>query len=184
MIVARRRLLRLGRARQPLPRRAQRAVLREHRPRPRRHRAGRRRPGQGARLLHDLVLRAPARDRARGEDRLARPRRPQPRLLHLRRRRVRRDRAQGRPPVPQAHRQPEQDEVHRARGRLPRHDARRAHRDRRHRPAPAVRAVHARAAATSRTRTSTGSRPATASRTSPRRSRTGSSSRARRPSPP
>ena len=86
----------------------------------------------------------PPRDRTRREGRLARPRRPQPRLLHLRRRRVRRDRAEGRPPVPQAHRQPEQDEVHRARDRLPRHDARSALRDRRHRPAPAVRAVHAR----------------------------------------
>ena len=40
------------------------------------------------------------------------------------------------------------------------------------------------AAATSRTRTSTGSRPATAPRTSPRRSPTGSSSRGPRPSPP
>ena len=49
------------------------------------HRRGRRRPGQGARLLHELELRAPARDRARRADRLARPRRPQPRLLHLRR---------------------------------------------------------------------------------------------------
>ena len=56
----RRGLLRLRRARQPLPRRALGAVLREHRPRPRRHRPGRRRPGQGARLLHQLVLRAPA----------------------------------------------------------------------------------------------------------------------------
>ena len=77
-----------------------------------------------ARLLHELVLRAPARDRAGREDRLARARRPQPRLLHLRRRRGGRVGAQARPPVPQAHGQPEQDEGHRARDRLPRHDAR------------------------------------------------------------
>ena len=67
------------------------------------------------------------------QDRLAGARRPQPRLLHQRRQRGGRVGDQGRPPVPQAHRQPEQDEGHRARGRLPRHDARRAHRDRHHR---------------------------------------------------
>ena len=94
-----------------------------------------------------------------GEDRVADARRPQPRLLHLGRRRVGRDRAQGRAPVPQADRQPEQDEGHRARGRLPRHDARRAQRDRRDEPARAVRAVHAGRLPRRRTRTSTGSRP-------------------------
>ena len=78
-------LLRLGRARQALPGRARRPVLREHRPRPRGRRPGRRRPGQGARLLHELELRAPEGDRARRARRRARPRRPQPRLLHLRR---------------------------------------------------------------------------------------------------
>ena len=52
--------------------------------------------------------------------------------------------AQARPPVPQADRQPEQDQVHRARDRLPRHDARRAHGHRRPGAARAVRAVHAR----------------------------------------
>ena len=57
----------------------------EHRPRPPRRRPGRRRPGARAGLLHQLVLRAPARDRARGAHRLARARRPQPRLLHQRR---------------------------------------------------------------------------------------------------
>ncbi len=61
---ARRGLLRLGRARQPLPRRPLGALLLQHRPRPRRRRAGRRRPGERARLLHHLVLRAPAGDRA------------------------------------------------------------------------------------------------------------------------
>ena len=80
-------------------------------------------------------------------------------------------------------RQPEQDEGHRPRDRLPRHDAGRAQRDRHHRAAPAVRAVHARRLPRRRTRTSTACRPATAPRTSPRRSRTGSSSRARTRSP-
>ena len=98
-----------------------------------RRRPGRRRPGQGARLLHELVLRAPARDRARRPDRRLAPGRPQPRLLHLRRRRGRRVRDQAGPPVPQAHGPPEQDEDHRARDRLPRHDARRADRHRHHR---------------------------------------------------
>ena len=51
-----------------------------------RRRPGRRRPGHGARLLHQLVLRASAGDRARRPDRRALPGRPQPRLLHQRRR--------------------------------------------------------------------------------------------------
>ena len=41
------------------------------------------RAGEGARLLHELELRAPARDRAGGADRRARAGRPQPGLLHL-----------------------------------------------------------------------------------------------------
>ena len=99
----RRGLLRLGRPRQEVPRRAQRPVLRQHRPRPPRRRPGRRRPGARAGLLHQLVLRAPARDPAGRADRLARARRPQPRLLHQRRLGGRRGRAEARPPVPQAH---------------------------------------------------------------------------------
>ena len=47
-------------------------------------------------------------------------------------------------PVPQAHRQPEQDEGDRARDRLPRHVARRALGDRHHGAARAVRAAHPR----------------------------------------
>ena len=142
---ARRGLPRLGRARQSLLRRAQRAVLRQHRPRPRRHRAGRRRPGQGARVLHELVLRAPAGDRACGEDRLARARATSTASS---------SRAAAREAVESAiklvrqyHKltgQSEQDEDHRARDGLPRHDAGRDHRDGHHEPARAVRAVHAR----------------------------------------
>ena len=68
---ARRGLLRLRRARQALPRRPLGALLRERRPRPRRARRGGRRAGQGARLLHELELRAPAGDRAGRADRRA-----------------------------------------------------------------------------------------------------------------
>ena len=78
-------LLRLRRARQALPRRALGAVLREHRPRPRRARRGGRRAGDGARLLHELELRPPAVDRAGRAHRRAGARRPEPRVLHLRR---------------------------------------------------------------------------------------------------
>ena len=53
----------------------------------------------------------------------ARARRPEPRLLHQRRQRGRRVRAEAGPPVPQAPRQREQVQGHRARDRLPRHDA-------------------------------------------------------------
>ena len=140
----RRRMLRLGRARQPLPGRALGAVLREHRPRPRGRRPGRRRPGQGARLLHELVLRASAGDRAGRADRLTRSRRPEPRVLHQWRKRGGRVRLQARAPVPQGHRQPEQDEADRARDRLPRDQPRRAVGDGHHQPAPAVRAADAR----------------------------------------
>ena len=111
-------------ARQALPRRPQRAVLREHRPRPHRRRAGGADQAERARLLHELVLRAPAGDRAGRAARRARARRPQPRVLHQRRQRGRRVDDQARPPVPQAHRQAQQDEAHRARDRLPRHLAR------------------------------------------------------------
>ena len=71
---ARRGVLRVRPARQALPRRALGAVLREHRPRPRRAGGGRRAPGEGARLLHQLELRAPALDRAGGADREPRAR--------------------------------------------------------------------------------------------------------------
>ena len=85
--------------------------------------------------------------------------RPQPRLLHQQRQRGGRDRDQARPPVPQAHGQPEQDEGHRARDRLPRHDAGRARRDRASRRCARRSSRSCPAAATCRTRTSTGSKP-------------------------
>ena len=125
---ARRGLLRLRRARQPLPGRPVRAVLRERRPRPRGARRGGRAPGQGARLLHELELRPPARDRAGRAHRRARARRPQPRLLHLRRLRGGRVGLEAGAPVPQAHAATRSAQDHRARDRLPRHHLRGARR--------------------------------------------------------
>ena len=57
------------------------------------------RAGRDARVLPDLELRAPAGDRARGEARRARARRPQPRVLHHRRLRGGRVGVEARPPV-------------------------------------------------------------------------------------
>ncbi len=71
-------------------------------------------------------------------------RRHQPRVLHQRRQRGGRVGDQARAPLPQAHRAPQQDQADRARGRLPRHQPGGAVRDRDHRAAPALRAVHAR----------------------------------------
>ena len=69
----RRGLLRLRRARQALLRRPLRAVLREHRPRPRRRRPGGRRPGRGARASSRT---GPTPTRARSSSRPASPRSP------------------------------------------------------------------------------------------------------------
>ena len=80
-------------------------------------------PGRGARLLHHLELRAPARDRARRADRVADARRPQPGLLHLRRLGGGRVGDQARARLPPAHRQPPQDQVPDPRDRLPRDHA-------------------------------------------------------------
>ena len=72
--------------RQALPRRARRALLGQPRLRVRRgDRPGGARADARAALLHELVVLAPARDRARRRARLARARRPEPRLLRLRR---------------------------------------------------------------------------------------------------
>ena len=139
----RRGLLRLRRARQPLPRRALGAVLRQRRPRPHRVRRGGGPPGRGARLLHAVELRAPAGDRAGGADRLARPGRPQPRLLHLGRLGGGRVGAQARPQLPPRARQRPEAQGDRARDRLPRHLARRPLGHRHHRAALAVRAAGA-----------------------------------------
>ncbi len=75
--------------------------------RARAHRARRRRgrAGQGAGLPPAVVLRAPERDPARRADRRLRARRPQPGLLHQRRRRGRRDRVEAGQELLQAHRQ-------------------------------------------------------------------------------
>ena len=182
----RRGLPRLRRARQPLLRRPVRAVLREHRPRPRRRRPGRRRPGPRAGLLHQLVLRAPARDRARRAHRrrwrpatstassspAAAARRSSPRSSSSR----------------QYHKltgNPNKTKVDRARDRLPRDHARRAERHRHHRRC-ARRSSRSRPAAATCPNTNLYRMPDghDARRTSPRRSPTGSSSRAPRRWPP
>ena len=80
----RRRLPSRGHERQALPRRARRSVLRQHRLRLRRgDRPGGARADARAAVPHELVVRAPARDRARRRGRVARSRRPEPRLLLL-----------------------------------------------------------------------------------------------------
>ena len=140
---ARRGLLRLGRPGQPLPRRAFGSVLRKRRPRARRDRRRDGAPGGRARLLHELELRAPARDRAGRADRAPRARRPEPRVLHLGRLGGRRVRAQvGAQLPPHARRRPAA-QGDRARDRLPRHLARRALGHRHPGAAHAVRAARA-----------------------------------------
>ena len=124
-------------------------------------------------LLHELVLRPPARDRARrARSPSLAPGRPQPRLLHERRQRGRRVRDQARPPVPQAHAASRtRRRSSPARRRLPRDHARGAHARRASR-ACARRSSRSRpAAATCRTPTSTACPRATEPRRSPRRSR-------------
>ena len=100
--------------------------------------------GRGARVLPDLVVRAPVRDRARRPPRRLRARRPQPRVLLHRRRRGRRDRVQARQVLLEAAGPPDQAQGDLARDRVPRHAAGRA-RDHRH-PGDEgdVRAGHAR----------------------------------------
>ena len=96
----RRRLLPRGRERQALPRRARRPVRGADRLLVRRgDRRGGGRADARAALLHELVVRAPARDRARGRGGVARARRPEPRLLRLRRLRGGRVGLEARAPV-------------------------------------------------------------------------------------
>ena len=93
-------MLPLGLERQALPRRARRAVLGQHRLRLRRgDRPGGARADARAALLHQLVVRASEGDRARGRGGVARSRRPEPRVLRLRRLRGRRVGLEARPPV-------------------------------------------------------------------------------------
>ncbi len=178
----RRGLLRLRRARQALPRRPLRPLLRQRRPRPHRARRGGRAPGGRARLLHALELRPPARDRARRPPRLARARRPQPRLLHLRRLGGGRVGAEARPQLPPRARQRPEAQGDRPRDRLPRHLAGRPLGHRHHRAALAVRAAvpgGCHVPNTNLYRWPEDRHPLWAAT----RSRSGSSSRARRPSP-
>ncbi len=128
---ARRGLVRLRRERQALPRRPLGAVLRERRSRPRRDGRGGRPPVGEARLLHQLELRPPHRDRAGRANRRPHAGRPQPRLLHLGRLRGRGVGLEALAPVPQAQRRADAHQDHLARDGLPRHHLRRAldHRD-------------------------------------------------------
>ena len=116
----------LRRPRPALPRRAGRAVRRPGRARPPGARRGRREAGRGARLLPAVVLRAPGGDRAVPAAGRGGPRRPEPGLLHHRRRRGRRDRVEGGQAVLQADRQADEDQGHQPGDRLPRHHPGRA----------------------------------------------------------
>ena len=130
-----------------------------------------------------------ARFAARG--RVAHPGRPQSRLLHQRRLGGRRDRSEGRLPLPLQPGRARQAQVHRARGLLPRHHARSAQRP----PPPATSTVPPTTRSCRTTSAPPRSLRTTAARTSPSRppssasaarrpSRTSSWKRDRRPSPP
>ena len=96
----RRRLSPRGLERPALHRCARGALLRQHRLLVRRRdRPGGARADARAALLHELVVRPPARDRARRRGRVARAGRPEPCLLLLRRLRGRRVRVEARAPV-------------------------------------------------------------------------------------
>ena len=176
--------VRVGRARQPLPRRSLGAVLRQRRPRA--DGAGRRRraAGRGARLLHDLELRAPARDRAGDADRLAGARRPEPRLLHLRRIGGRGVGDQAGARLSPADRKLAQDEVHQPRDRLSRDHSRGAGRDRHLGLCARSSSRSCRAASRCRTRTATGGRRIATRSGPPIRSRRRSSTSTPTRSPP
>ncbi len=131
-------LLRLRRARQALPRRPLGAVLRQRRPRPGRARRGSGGAGSEARLLHELELCPPTRDRTGRAHRRPGSRKPQPGVLHLRRLgggRVGLEARQGLPPRTWRHEPPQ---ARLAQPGLPRRFDGRPDRDR---PAAAARAL-------------------------------------------
>ncbi|GMA85576.1 hypothetical protein GCM10025868_08260 [Angustibacter aerolatus] len=113
----------LGRRGQGVHRRPGGPVHRAGRPRPHRARRGGREAGQGPGVLPAVVLRAPGGDRPRRAAGPRGARRPQPRLLHDRRRRGRRDRVEARQAVLQDDRQAHQAQGDQPRGGLPRHPA-------------------------------------------------------------
>ena len=123
---ARRGRLHLRRQGQALPRRARRPVRQPARPRAHRARRGRRQAGAGAGVHAAVVLRPPDRDRARRAGRALRARRPQPGVLHQRRRRGGRDRVEARQELLQAHRQADEAQGDQPGDRLPRHHPGRA----------------------------------------------------------
>ena len=101
-----------------------RSVREPARPRPDRARRRRREAGARAGVHAAVVLRAPDGDRAGRAGRELRARRPQPGLLHQRRRRGRRDRLEARQELLQAHRQADEAQGDQPRDRLPRHHRR------------------------------------------------------------
>ena len=121
---ARRRRLHLGRQRAALPRRAVRAVRGAGRARAHRARRGRR-ASRPASWRSSRCGPTPTPSAIELAERLAdvRARRPQPGVLHHRRRRGRRDRVEARQAVLQAHRQAHQAQGDQPGHRLPRHPA-------------------------------------------------------------
>ena len=129
---ARRRLLPRGLERQAVSRRAGRALRGADRLLVRRRgRAGGARADEGAAVLHELVVRASAGDRARARGRAARAGRPEPRVLRLGRLGGGRVGVEARTAVPRGPRRAPL-EGDRAPHRVPRHDDGRAL-DQRHR---------------------------------------------------
>ena len=149
-------------------------------------RSSRRRPPPDARarLLHQLELRAPARDRARGPARRARARRPEPGLLHLGRLGGRRVGAQARARLPPAHGE-RAPKTRSSPARSPTTAPRSARCRRPASPRSRRRSSRSRpAAATCRTPTPIAGRRSATAVGGRARSLSGSSSRGPRPSPP
>ena len=132
----------------PLPRHARGALHGADRLLARRRaRRGRGRADAAPPVLHELDVRPPAGDRARGEARRDRAGEHQPLLLRLRRQRGGRGRLEARPPVPRAPWTADAPQGDRAEARLPRHDDGRALDHRHLRDPHAVRAADPRRAA-------------------------------------